>query len=227
VSLFITFEGPEGSGKTTQLRLLAAWLREGGHEVTCTREPGGTPISEAIRDVLLDPSRREMRPETEILLFSAARAQIVGQVIRPLLAEGAIVLCDRYADSTFAYQGYGRGLHLATLRIITAFATGGLVPDLTVYLDIPIEEGLRRKPAEEWNRLEAQALAFHQRVRDGYLAMTEAEPQRWLAVDAAATIEQVQMVIRERVERLVADRCAATEGAGATTDEADHQYCQS
>jgi dTMP kinase len=227
VSLFITFEGPEGSGKTTQLGLLADWLQKLGHDVFATREPGGTSIGEAIRELVLDPSRREMRPETEILLYSAARAQIVGQVIRPRLAEGAIVLCDRYADSTLAYQGYGRGLDLGTLRIITAFATGRLVPDLTVYLDIAIEVGLRRKPTAEWNRLEAQTLAFHQRVREGYLAMAKAEPQRWLVVDAAAEIETVQMVIRERVARLTADGCAAADGAGATTDEADHQYCQS
>lgn len=206
MSLFITFEGPEGSGKTTQLKLLAEWLRERGCDVLATREPGGTAISEAIRAILLDPTRREMQPEAEILLFSAARAQIVAQVIRPHLQGGGIVLCDRYADSTLAYQGYGRGLDLDTLRTITAFATGGLVPDLTIYLDIAIEEGLRRKVPQEWNRLEAQALAFHQRVREGYLEMAAGEPDRWLEVDAFQPIADIQAAIRERIEVLIGAR---------------------
>jgi dTMP kinase len=203
VSLFITFEGPEGSGKTTQLKLLAEWLRQRGKDVLATREPGGTAISEAIRGILLDPTHTEMQPEAEILLFSAARAQIVAQVIRPHLQGGGIVLCDRYADSTLAYQGYGRGLDLDTLRTITAFATGGLAPDSTIYLDIAIEEGLRRKVPQEWNRLEAQALAFHQRVREGYLEMAASEPDRWLSVDAFQPIADIQAAIRERIEVLI------------------------
>ena len=211
LSLFITFEGPEGSGKTTQLKLLAEWLREQGYDVLATREPGGTAISEAIRAILLDPAHTEMRPEAEILLFSAARAQIVGQVIRPHLERGGVVLCDRYADSTLAYQGYGHGLDLDILRRITAFATGGLVPHLTVYLDIPIEEGLRRKAAaeaREWNRMEAQTLAFHQRVRKGYLEMAAAEPDRWLVVDALQPVADIQAIIRERVASLIKERGA-------------------
>lgn len=203
LSLFVTFEGPEGSGKTTQLKLLAEWLREQGYDVLATREPGGTAISEAIRAILLDPTHTEMQPEAEILLFSAARAQIVAQVIRPHLERGGMVLCDRYADSTLAYQGYGRGLDLDILRAITAFATGGLVPDLTIYLDVAIEEGLQRKSAQEWNRLEAQALAFHQRVRDGYLEMAAGEPDRWLEVDAFQPIADIQVAIRERIEVLI------------------------
>ena len=203
MSLFITFEGPEGSGKTTQLKLLAEWLRQRGKDVLATREPGGTAISEAIRGILLDPTHTEMQPEAEILLFSAARAQIVAQVIRPHLQGGGIVLCDRYADSTLAYQGYGRGLDLDTLRTITAFATGGLVPDLTIYLDIAIEEGLRRKVPQEWNRLEAQALAFHQRVREGYLEMAAGEPDRWLEVNAFQPIADIRAAIRKRIEVLI------------------------
>jgi dTMP kinase len=152
-----------------------------------------------------------MRPEAEILLFSAARAQIVGQVIRPHLQQGGIVLCDRYADSTLAYQGYGRGLDLGTLRSITAFATGGLTPDLTICLDIAIEVGLQRKSAQEWNRLEAQTLAFHQRVREGYLEMSAAEPERWLVVDATQSVAAVQAVIRIRMESLLAT--GKTEGS--------------
>lgn len=142
MSLFITFEGPEGSGKTTQIQLLAAWLREQGQTVLATREPGGTAIGDRVRAILLDSDHREMQAQTEILLFSAARAQIVGQIIRPHLAGGGVVLCDRFADSTLAYQGYGRQLDLATLRLITAFATGGLQPDLTFCLDLPVDVGL-------------------------------------------------------------------------------------
>lgn len=204
MALFITFEGPEGSGKSTQLKLLEEWLSGRGHDVLATREPGGTSISEAVRSILLNPANTAMRPVTEILLFSAARAQIVAQVIRPHMERGGIVLCDRYADSTLAYQGYGRGLDLDTLRAITAFATGGLVPHLTVYLDIAIEDGLRRKSAQEWNRLEDQTLTFHRRVRQGYLEMAAAEPERWLVLDAAQPIAGVQSAIRERLALLVA-----------------------
>ena len=170
---FITFEGIEGSGKTTQARLLIDWLRTRTDQVLHTREPGGTAIGDQIRAILLDPHHEEMAPEAEILLFSAARAQIVQQVMRPRLADGWIVICDRFADSTLAYQGYGHGLPLDELRQITRFATGGLTPDLTIYLDMDVETGLRRKaqtPAE-WNRMEAQGLDFHRRVRAGYLAL--------------------------------------------------------
>lgn len=206
---FITFEGPEGGGKTTQIRLLAQWLADQGHAVVTTREPGGTRIGDAVRGILLNPAHTEMRPEAEILLFSAARAQIVGEVIRPHLARGGIVLCDRFADSTLAYQGYGRQLDLAALRQITAFATGGLIPDLTVCLDLPVLEGLRRKQRgdlAEWNRMEREQLAFHERVRQGYLALAAAEPQRWLVVDAAQSIGAIQDIIRGRVAAVAAGR---------------------
>jgi dTMP kinase len=199
---FITFEGPEGSGKTTQVRLLAAWLAQMGHDVLTTREPGGTRIGDGVRALLLDPAHTEMRPETEILLFSAARAQIVGQVIRPHLAQGGIVICDRFADSTLAYQGYGRQLHLATLRQITAFATGNLIPDLSICLDLPVEEGLRRKRGgdlAEWNRMEREQLVFHERVRAGFLSLAAAEPARWLILDALQPVDRIQARIRERV----------------------------
>lgn len=201
---FITFEGGEGSGKTTQIRLLAAWLTEQGYDVLTTREPGGTRIGDAIRALLLDPSYTEMRPETEILLFSAARAQIVGQVIRPHLARGGIVLCDRFADSTLAYQGYGRQLDLETLRQITSFATGNLVPDLTICLDLPVEVGLQRKRGgdrAEWTRMEQEQIAFHERVRRGFLALAAAEPQRWLVLDATRPAEEIQATIRQRVAK--------------------------
>lgn len=204
--MFITFEGPEGSGKTTQITLLASWLLDRGCAVLTTREPGGTAIGDRVRAILLDHAASEMSPEAEALLFSAARAQHVSQVIRPQLAAGGIVVCDRFADSTLAYQGYGHQLPLSTLTAITEFATGGLRPDLIVYLDIDVQAGLMRKQAHaqqgdagQWNRMEAQALAFHQRVRAGYLAMAAADAPRWLVVDATQPVERVQQVIRERV----------------------------
>jgi len=205
-SLFITFEGPDGSGKTTQARLLYQYLQERGYPVFLTREPGGTRIGDQIREVLHSLANTEMLPQTEMLLYSASRAQLVGQVIRPHLARGEIVLSDRYADSTLAYQGYGHDLDLQVLQIITNFATGGLRPDLTIYLDIDVEEGLRRKLAAhqageaEWNRMDQQEFAFHRRVREGYLQMAAAEPERWLVIEATQPAEVAQQVIRAEVE---------------------------
>lgn len=201
MSRFITFEGPEGSGKTTQIALLANRLSAAGYAVLATREPGGTAIGDRVRALLLDAAHDEMSATTEVLLFSAARAQHVNQVIRPHLARGGVVLCDRYADSTLAYQGYGRQLDLPTLRVITAFATGDLWPDLTIYLDLPVELGLQRKQAgyaDEWNRMEAQALEFHARVRVGYLTMAQAEPQRWLVIDATQPVDWIAAAIARR-----------------------------
>ena len=206
MGLFITFEGPEGSGKTTQIRRLADWLGDQGREVLTTREPGGTRIGEAIREVLLSPAHTEMCAEAEILLFSAARAQIVRETLQPHLARGGVVLCDRFADSTLAYQGYGRLLDLDTLRQITLFATGGLVPALTICLDLPVVEGLRRKQGgdqAEWNRMERERLDFQERVRRGYLALAAAEPQRWFVLDALREIEVSQAEIRQRVAALL------------------------
>jgi len=157
LGLFVTFEGPEGCGKTSQLHLLAAYLRDQDCDVLTTREPGGTPISERVRAIVLDPAHTDMEPTTEFLLFSAARAQHVAEVIRPHLERGGVVLCDRFADSSLAYQGYGYGLDLKARRAITHFATGGLVPDLTVLLDLPVEVGLLRKAGgrgDAWNRMD-------------------------------------------------------------------------
>ncbi|MCX6031258.1 MAG: dTMP kinase [Chloroflexi bacterium] len=207
MGLFVTFEGPEGSGKTTQIRLLAEWLRARGADVLLTREPGGTRIGDAVRGLLLDPANTEMRSETEFLLFSAARAQIVGQVIRPHLARGGVVLCDRFADSSLAYQGYGRQLDLALLRTVTTFATAGLTPDLTVCLNLPVLEGLRRKQGGdqgEWNRMERERLEFHERVHAGFLSLAAAEPSRWLVLDAMRGVDEVQEEIRKRVGGLLA-----------------------
>lgn len=199
---FITFEGPDGSGKSTQFKLLAAYLREQGYDVLATREPGGTAIGEQIRQVLHSLDNKEMHPRAEILLYCASRAQLVHQVIRPHLDKGGVVLCDRYADSTLAYQGYGRGLNLYVLRIILGFATGGLKPDLTIYLDIDCEEGLRRRRTGggEWNRMDEQTLEFHRRVRQGYLALTQMEPHRWVVIDGARSVDLVAADIRTIVE---------------------------
>lgn len=204
--MFITFEGPEGSGKSTQIRLLYEYLVRAGRQVLLTREPGGTSIGDQIRAILHDLNNRAMRPRTEILLYSASRAQLVDEVIRPALAAGQIVLCDRYAESTMAYQGYGRGIDLAVLESITHFATGGLRPDLIIYLDIPVEIGLARKRQDyqkghgEWTRLDAETVAFHQRVRDGYLTMAAADPDRWLTLDATRPIEMLHREICAVVE---------------------------
>ncbi|MDY7077276.1 MAG: dTMP kinase [Chloroflexota bacterium] len=199
--MFITLEGPDGSGKTTQIRLLAEWLREQGYQIVLTREPGGSDIGDQIRRVLHDSRNIAMDARTEILLYSASRAQHVAQCIRPALTAGKIVISDRYADSTLAYQGYGRGLDLETLRTITAFATSGLTPDLTLYLDIEAQEGLQRRQlgGNEWNRLDAEALEFHQRVRAGYLELTDLEPERWVVIDAARSAKEVQAEIRATV----------------------------
>ena len=208
--MFITFEGPEGGGKSTQIRLLAGWLRGQGCDVLTTREPGGTRIGDGVRALLLNPEHIEMQPEAEILLYSAARAQLVGEVIRPHLARGGVVLCDRYADSTLAYQGYGRRLNLDALRMITAFATGNLKPDLTICLDLPVMEGLQRKRAgasagsDDWNRIEREELEFHERVRAGYLELARMDGERWWVVDARQTVEQAQAAIRARIQKLLA-----------------------
>ena len=199
MSLFITFEGPEGGGKTTQLRLLQDTLERQGRQVVATREPGGTAIGNAIRAILLDPHHTAMSPRAEALLFNAARAQLLDEIVQPALASGKIVLCDRFADSTLAYQGYGRHLSLADLNMLIAYATVGLRPHLTVFLDIPAEAGLQRKQGAEWNRMEAEQLAFHQRVRDGFYALMAADPVRWLVVDATQSVVQVQQAIWQRV----------------------------
>lgn len=204
MSLFITLEGPEGGGKTLQIRLLAAWLREAGHAVLLTREPGGTPIGDQIRRILTDLDNQAMEQRTEILLFQASRAQHVEEAIRPHLARGGIVLCDRFGDSTLAYQGYGYGLELDQLRRLVDFATAGLTPDLTLLLDLDPLLGLRRKhQSGEWNRLDAFQPEFHQRVRQGFLALAEAEPQRWRVVDACQEVERVQQDLRRCVQEFL------------------------
>lgn len=196
--MFITLEGPDGSGKSMQVPALSEYIRSLGFEILTTREPGGTYIGDQIREVIMRMDNKSMHPRTEILLFCAARAQIVAQVIRPALEKGVVVISDRYADSTLAYQGYGHGVDLAILRQILSFATGGLIPDLTLLFDVDVETGLSRRQSGggEWNRLDDYELAFHRRVRNGYLELAAAEPARWVRIDASQSPDLVQQALQ-------------------------------
>ncbi len=212
--MFITLEGPDGSGKTSQMQPLADHLRVRGYPVFTTREPGGTEIGDQVREILMSMRNQGMHPRTETLLFCAARAQLVAEVIRParaqLVAEvirprleaGEVVISDRYADSTLAYQGYGHGNDLEQLRQVLSFATGGLVPDLTLLLDIEAADGLKRRKSGggEWNRMDDYQLELHQRVRAGYLELAAAEPGRWVVIDASQPGAVVQSQILEAVD---------------------------
>jgi dTMP kinase len=200
---FITFEGIDGCGKTTQFRLLAQWLREHGTSVIETVEPGGTPIGQQIRRILLDPASAEIHARTELLLYFASRAQNVEQVIRPALRSGSVVLCDRFTDSTLVYQGCGRGLDTTVVRDLDRIACQGLKPDVTLLIDIDLETSLQRArrrnervgPAE--SRIDEEDAAFHERVRKGYLALAEAEPERIVVIDGRAPIDDVARQIRD------------------------------
>ncbi len=195
--MFITFEGPEGSGKSTQIKLLTSWLHEQNRHVLITREPGGTRIGDQIRDCLHDVNNTDMASMTELLLYSASRAQLVQELIKPALAEGSVVISDRFADSTLAYQGYGRGLDLQMLHRITNYATDNLQPDLTLFLDIDVQRGLARRidGNEEMNRLDLEAVSFHERVRKGYHEL--AAMPRWVWIDADRPIDIIQNDIRK------------------------------
>ena len=206
---FITFEGPEGAGKSSQIQMLGEALRFAGREVVCTREPGGTPLAEAIREVVKGHQSGEtVHPVTELLLKEAARSQHVREVIRPALQAGKVVLCDRFYDSTTAYQGGGRGLDREAIAFLNRFASDGVVPDLTLLLDLPPERGFERtgERAEtqgEYDRFEAEKLDFHQRVRTEFLALAECEPQRVKVISADLDRETVQRDIRRLVDELV------------------------
>jgi len=199
--LFITFEGGEGTGKSTQIRRLAARLEERGHTPLLTREPGGTPLAESIRALLLDPGRRP-GAAAEAFLLEAARAELVAGLIRPALARGQVVVCDRYGDSTLAYQGAGRGLDESLLRALNRAATGDLSPDLTLLFDLDPERGLARRSeaAGATNRLDREPLDFHRRVRERYLALAGAEPERWRVLDAGAPPDDLEQQVWNEVE---------------------------
>jgi dTMP kinase len=222
--IFITLEGGEGAGKTTQAQLLRQRLEQLGHKVVLTREPGGTRLGEKLRDIILRPSaktrqgssqtsappiigltpRSGLEPEVELLLILAARAQLVAEVIRPALERGEIVICDRYSDSTLAYQGYGRGLNLEAVEEANKLATGGLRPHLPILLELPVDIGLARKVrGTEWDSIGQESREFHQRVHAGFRELVAREPERWLVVDAALPPEEAGKRIWERVERLI------------------------
>jgi len=200
--VFITIEGCEGTGKSTQAALLAEALREAGLSVTEVREPGGTLVSEAVRDLLLDRAHDGLDPRAEILLYEASRAELVSRVIRPALAAGGAVVCDRFFDSTTAYQGYGRGLPLDQVVRLNQFATSGIVPDITIVLDLDPAEGLARATGGGADRLEAEELGFHERVRHGFLEIAAGEPERVVVVSATGTPAEVSQRVLEAVGRL-------------------------
>ncbi|TLP55028.1 MULTISPECIES: dTMP kinase [Pseudomonas] len=194
--LFITLEGPEGAGKSTNREYLAARLREQGIDVVMTREPGGTPLAERIRELLLAPSDERMAVDTELLLMFAARAQHLAEVIRPALARGAVVLCDRFTDATYAYQGGGRGLPVERIAVLESFVQGELRPDLTLVFDLPVEVGLARAAARgRLDRFEQEGQAFFEAVRQAYLARARKHPQRYSLLDAAQPLDVVQRAI--------------------------------
>lgn len=201
---FITFEGVEGSGKTTQMAILGHSLEARGFPVVRTREPGGTKIGDAIRSLILDSKNQMMDAKTEFLLYLASRAQHLKEVILPALAGGKIVLCDRFADATYAYQGYGRGLSKREIDLIGRFVTGGLQPDLTLLLDIDVKKGLARlKGREEINRLDQEALQFHEAVREGYLHLAKRNPRRIRVIRTDASVEEIAKKIKEAVDAVL------------------------
>jgi dTMP kinase len=211
---FITFEGGEGSGKSSQARLLAEYLKEKGYDVEVTREPGGTGIGDAIRAILLNPELSEMGNVAELLLLAASRAQNVHQRIKPAVDRGAIVVCDRFIDSTLAYQGYGRDLDLGLLNSLNSQATGGVTPDLTILLDLPPEVGLERSKAldkaeakqGEGDRFEQEDIEFHRRLRKGFLELAEAEPDRFRKIAVQQEMEETHGLVVEIVERFLKER---------------------
>ncbi len=203
MALFITFEGGEGSGKSTQAKALYRRLCKLAIPVLLTHDPGVTSLGRKVARLLKWAQDVEISPVAELLLFNTSRAQLVAEVIRPNLESGKVVVCDRYADSTTAYQGYGRGLDLTIVASVNEAGTLGLMPDLTVLLDMPVEDGLARKGGKRQDRFELEAIAFHQRVREGYLKLAAAEPERWLVVDAEKSQEEIADIIWDRVSQLL------------------------
>ena len=205
--LFLSFEGGEASGKSVQAQRLAERLRADGRDVVSVREPGSTPVGERVRDIVLHAQDIPLAPNAQALLYSTARAQLVRDVIRPALAEGRVVIVDRFFDSTLAYQGFGHGADLDQLRAVTAFAVGDTRPDRTLLLDLPVEaaesRAATRKPGRAWDRFEAEARAFHERVRGGYLQLAAAEPRRFAVIRADRDVDAVAADVWREVERLL------------------------
>jgi dTMP kinase len=205
MGLFITFEGGEGCGKSTQAKLLYRRLQKLAIPALLIHEPGVTVLGKKIARILKwsDNQNMNISPPAELLLFNASRAQLLTEVIKPGLGKGEVIICDRYADSTTAYQGYGRGLDMKTVAAANWAGTEGLQPELTILLDMPVEEGLKRKKDKKSDRFEIENVSFHQRVREGYLKMAKAEPKRWLVIDARQSKEKIAGIIWQRVRQLL------------------------
>lgn len=200
--IFITMEGPDGSGKTTQIELLKKYLESRGYDIVIAREPGGTAIGEVIREVILNPEHKEMSHMTELLLYAAARAQLVNQVIKPALLEGKAVICDRFVESSAVYQGIGRGLGVDTVYEVNNFALGDVKPKLTIFMDLEAEQGIKRKKKQaELDRMELEDLSFHKRVVEGYRKLATLYPERIVPIDATLSIEEIHTRIVEEVKK--------------------------
>lgn len=200
--LFISFEGIDGCGKSTQADLLRSYLESKGEQVELLREPGGTALSEQIREILLNPNNDKMDPSTESILLSACRAQLTREIIIPALERGNIVICDRYADSTLAYQGYGRGINLEWLEKLNAFATAGLKPDITLLVDLPVDEAFNRMQSKSFDRIEMEGIEFLDKVRSGYLELTDRFSKRYFMIDGMETIEEMSKKIINKIEEI-------------------------
>ena len=200
--LFISFEGIDGCGKSTQADLLRSYLESKGEQVELLREPGGTALSEQIREILLNPNNDKMDPTTESILLSACRAQLTREIIIPALERGNVVICDRYADSTLAYQGYGRGINLEWLEKLNAFATAGLKPDITLLVDLPVDEALNRMQSKSFDRIEMEGIEFLDKVRSGYLELTDRFSKRYFMIDGMETIEEMSKKIINKIEEI-------------------------
>jgi dTMP kinase len=200
--LFISFEGIDGCGKSTQADLLRSYLESKGEQVELLREPGGTALSEQIREILLNPNNDKMDPSTELILLSASRAQLTREIIIPALERGNVVICDRYADSTLAYQGYGRGINLEWLEKLNAFATAGLKPDITLLVDLPVDEALNRMQSKSFDRIEMEGIEFLDKVRSGYLELTDRFSKRYFMIDGMETIEEMSKKIINKIEEI-------------------------
>ena len=202
--IFITMEGPDGAGKTTQIRKLSEALQDKGSEVIITREPGGTAISEAIRGILLDPEHKEMKSSTELLLYAAARAQLVAEVIGPAVDAGKAVISDRFVDSSVVYQGIARGLGVETVYEVNRPAIGKYMPDVTILLDLPAEIGIaRKKDQAELDRMEQESLDFHRKVAEGYRTLAKRDPERIKTIDATLPVDTICDMIKDKVQALL------------------------